>query len=107
MTRADDALTVCVIGAGPHGLSVLERIRADAGGAVRPVEVHTVASEVTLFTDDNHLERVFGHLSRAAPALGVPVEGRRLRKAMHGHGYENGSRGEAVVRGRENYGATL
>ena len=71
MTRADNTLTVCVIGAGPHGLSVRERIRADAG----------------------------------APALGVPVEVHCLRKAMHGH--ENGSRGEAVVRGRENYGATL
>ncbi|WP_216587081.1 FAD/NAD(P)-binding protein [Streptomyces brasiliscabiei] len=69
------ALTVCVVGAGPRGLSVLERISANAGGTVRPVEVHlvdpyppgagavwrtdqpgellmnTVASQVTLFTD--------------------------------------------------------
>ncbi|MCC9706343.1 FAD/NAD(P)-binding protein [Streptomyces sp. MNU76] len=68
-------LTVCVVGAGPRGLSVLERICANAGGIVRPVEVHlvdpyppgagavwrtdqpgellmnTVASQVTLFTD--------------------------------------------------------
>ncbi|MDX2529539.1 FAD/NAD(P)-binding protein [Streptomyces europaeiscabiei] len=77
MIRTDDALTVCVIGAGPRGLSVLERICANAGGIVRPVEVHlvdpyppgagavwrtdqpgellmnTVASQVTLFTDDS------------------------------------------------------
>ncbi|MFF9039282.1 FAD/NAD(P)-binding protein [Streptomyces sp. NPDC014892] len=68
-------LTVCVVGAGPRGLSVLERICANAGELVRPVEVHlvdpyppgagavwrtdqpgellmnTVASQVTLFTD--------------------------------------------------------
>ncbi|UUU21178.1 FAD/NAD(P)-binding protein [Streptomyces sp. DSM 40750] len=77
MTGPDDALAVCVIGAGPRGLSVLERICANADGAVRPVEVHlvdpyppgagavwrtdqpgellmnTVASQVTLFTDDS------------------------------------------------------
>ncbi|MEE1765607.1 FAD/NAD(P)-binding protein [Streptomyces sp. SP18BB07] len=77
MTRAEDALAVCVIGAGPRGLSVLERICANAGGVGRPVEVHlvdpyppgagavwrtdqpgellmnTVASQVTLFTDDS------------------------------------------------------
>ncbi|WP_200307171.1 FAD/NAD(P)-binding protein [Streptomyces adelaidensis] len=77
MTTADDTLTVCVIGAGPRGLSVLERICANAGGIVGPVEVHlvdphppgagavwrtdqpgellmnTVASQVTLFTDDS------------------------------------------------------
>ncbi|WP_326583617.1 FAD/NAD(P)-binding protein [Streptomyces sp. NBC_00481] len=77
MTGADDTLAVCVIGAGPRGLSVLERIRANAGGTLRPVEVHlvdpyppgagavwrtdqpgellmnTVASQVTLFADDS------------------------------------------------------
>ncbi|MGW0839907.1 FAD/NAD(P)-binding protein [Streptomyces sp. NPDC002787] len=77
MTTPDGALAVCVVGAGPRGLSVLERICANAGGVVRPVEVHlvdpyppgagavwrtdqpgqllmnTVASQVTLFTDDS------------------------------------------------------
>lgn len=77
MTGPDAALAVCVIGAGPRGLSVLERICANADGIVRPVEVHlvdpyppgagavwrtdqpgellmnTVASQVTLFTDDS------------------------------------------------------
>lgn len=77
MTGPGGALTVCVVGAGPRGLSVLERIRANAAGTVRPVEVHlvdpyppgagavwrtgqpgellmnTVASQVTLFTDDS------------------------------------------------------
>ncbi|MDX2543116.1 FAD/NAD(P)-binding protein [Streptomyces sp. WI04-05B] len=72
-----DALTVCVIGAGPRGLSVLERLRANASQARGPVVVHlvdpyppgpgavwrtdqpaellmnTVASQVTLFTDDS------------------------------------------------------
>ncbi|WP_405818875.1 FAD/NAD(P)-binding protein [Streptomyces sp. NBC_01390] len=72
-----DALTVCVIGAGPRGLSVLERLCANAPQARRPVVVHlvdpyppgpgavwrtdqpaellmnTVASQVTLFTDDS------------------------------------------------------
>ena len=38
MTRTDDALAVCVIGAGPRGLSVLERICANARGVGRPVE---------------------------------------------------------------------
>lgn len=66
-----------MIGAGPRGLSVLERICANAGQAARPVVVHlvdpyppgpgavwrtdqppellmnTVASQVTLFTDDS------------------------------------------------------
>lgn len=79
MTGPDRAVTVCVIGAGPRGLSVLERIHAHAGaaGPGRPVEVHlvdpyppgagavwrtdqpgellmnTVASQVTVFTDDS------------------------------------------------------
>lgn len=77
MTRTEGAVTLCVIGAGPRGLSVLERICANARGAGRPVEVHlvdpyspgagavwrtdqpgellmnTVASQVTLFTDDS------------------------------------------------------
>ncbi|MFE7761561.1 FAD/NAD(P)-binding protein [Streptomyces sp. NPDC057438] len=77
MIRAEDALAICVIGAGPRGLSVLERICANADAAGRPVEVHlvdpyppgagavwrtdqpgellmnTVASQVTLFTDDS------------------------------------------------------
>ncbi|GAA3907619.1 FAD/NAD(P)-binding protein [Streptomyces lacrimifluminis] len=72
-----DAVVVCVIGAGPRGLSVLERLCANAGEAGRPVVVHlvdpyppgpgavwrtdqppellmnTVASQVTLFTDDS------------------------------------------------------
>ncbi|MGW3645920.1 FAD/NAD(P)-binding protein [Streptomyces sp. NPDC000878] len=72
-----DAVVVCVIGAGPRGLSVLERLCANAGQAGRPVVVHlvdpyppgpgavwrtdqppellmnTVASQVTLFTDDS------------------------------------------------------
>ncbi|WP_329274446.1 FAD/NAD(P)-binding protein [Streptomyces sp. NBC_01451] len=72
-----DAVVVCVIGAGPRGLSVLERLCANAGRAGRPVVVHlvdpyppgpgavwrtdqppellmnTVASQVTLFTDDS------------------------------------------------------
>lgn len=72
-----EVLTVCVIGAGPRGLSVLERLCANAGQAGRPVVVHlvdpyppgpgavwrtdqppellmnTVASQVTLFTDDS------------------------------------------------------
>ncbi|NEA62867.1 FAD/NAD(P)-binding protein [Streptomyces sp. SID12488] len=74
---ARDSITVCVIGAGPRGLSVLERLCANAGEAGRPVVVHlvdpyppgpgavwrtdqppellmnTVASQVTLFTDDS------------------------------------------------------
>lgn len=77
MTGPGDALAVCVIGAGPRGLSVLERICANAAGTARPVAVHlvdpyppgpgavwrtgqpgellmnTVASQVTLFTDDS------------------------------------------------------
>ncbi|MEW2114883.1 FAD/NAD(P)-binding protein [Streptomyces sp. NPDC005474] len=68
---------MCVIGAGPRGLSVLERLCANAGDAGRPVVVHlvdpyppgpgavwrtdqppellmnTVASQVTVFTDDS------------------------------------------------------
>ncbi|KOV84438.1 FAD binding domain-containing protein [Streptomyces sp. NRRL WC-3618] len=72
-----EAVVVCVIGAGPRGLSVLERLCANAGEAGRPVVVHlvdpyppgpgavwrtdqppellmnTVASQVTLFTDDS------------------------------------------------------
>jgi uncharacterized NAD(P)/FAD-binding protein YdhS len=75
--RLAQALAVCVIGAGPRGLSVLERICANAEGTGRPVAVHlvdpyppgagavwrtdqpgellmnTVASQVTLFTDDS------------------------------------------------------
>ncbi|NEC84788.1 FAD/NAD(P)-binding domain-containing protein [Streptomyces sp. SID12501] len=74
---ARDAVVVCVIGAGPRGLSVLERLCANAGEADRPVVVHlvdpyppgpgavwrtdqppellmnTVASQVTLFADDS------------------------------------------------------
>lgn len=74
---AVDAVVVCVIGAGPRGLSVLERLCANAGEAGRPIVVHlvdpyppgpgavwrtdqpsellmnTVASQVTLFTDDS------------------------------------------------------
>nr|BDI54816.1 nitrosuccinate synthase [Streptomyces sp.] len=70
-------LSLCVIGVGPRGLSVLERICANAAGTARPVTVHlvdpyppgpgavwrtgqpgellmnTVASQVTLFTDDS------------------------------------------------------
>jgi hypothetical protein len=78
VTGSSDALAVGVIGAGPRGLSVLERICANAGdGAHRGVVVHlvdpyppgagavwrtdqpgellmnTVASQVTLFTDDS------------------------------------------------------
>ncbi|MGW2047256.1 FAD/NAD(P)-binding protein [Streptomyces sp. NPDC001858] len=77
MTDPVGALSVCVIGAGPRGLSVLERICANAAGTGRPVAVHlvdpyppgpgavwrtdqprellmnTVASQVTLFTDDS------------------------------------------------------
>ncbi|WP_105971677.1 FAD/NAD(P)-binding protein [Streptomyces geranii] len=72
-----EAVVVCVIGAGPRGLSVLERLCANAGRAGHPVVVHlvdpyppgpgavwrtdqppellmnTVASQVTLFTDDS------------------------------------------------------
>ena len=72
-----DALAVVVVGAGPRGLSVLERICANAAGTGRPVAVHlvdpyppgpgavwrtgrpgellmnTVASQVTVFTDDS------------------------------------------------------
>ncbi|WP_128376435.1 FAD/NAD(P)-binding protein [Streptomyces cavernae] len=72
-----DAVVVCVVGAGPRGLSVLERLCANAGEADRPVVIHlvdpyppgpgavwrtdqpsellmnTVASQVTLFTDDS------------------------------------------------------
>ncbi|WUB73020.1 FAD/NAD(P)-binding protein [Streptomyces sp. NBC_00576] len=68
---------MCVVGAGPRGLSVLERLCANAGEAGRPVVVHlvdpyppgpgavwrtdqspellmnTVASQVTVFTDDS------------------------------------------------------
>lgn len=71
------ALAIGVVGAGPRGLSVLERICANAAGTGRPVAVHlvdpyppgpgavwrtgqpgellmnTVASQVTLFTDDS------------------------------------------------------
>ncbi|KUO09857.1 FAD/NAD(P)-binding protein [Streptomyces sp. DSM 15324] len=71
------ALAVLVVGAGPRGLSVLERICANAAGTGRPVAVHlvdpyppgpgavwrtgqpgellmnTVASQVTVFTDDS------------------------------------------------------
>ncbi|QOV34480.1 FAD/NAD(P)-binding protein [Streptomyces ferrugineus] len=77
MSGPVDALAICVIGAGPRGLSVLERICANAAGTARPVAVHlvdpyppgpgavwrtgqpgellmnTVASQVTLFTDDS------------------------------------------------------
>ncbi|MEU9781125.1 FAD/NAD(P)-binding protein [Streptomyces phaeochromogenes] len=77
MTGPGDAISLCVIGAGPRGLSVLERVCANAGPAARPVTVHlvdpyppgagavwrtdqppellmnTVASQVTLFTDDS------------------------------------------------------
>ncbi|WUR81669.1 FAD/NAD(P)-binding protein [Streptomyces phaeochromogenes] len=77
MTGSGDAISLCVIGAGPRGLSVLERICANADRAARPVAVHlvdpyppgagavwrtdqpgellmnTVASQVTLFTDDS------------------------------------------------------
>ncbi|MFI6008270.1 FAD/NAD(P)-binding protein [Streptomyces sp. NPDC051243] len=77
MTAPGDVLAVCVIGVGPRGLSVLERICANAEGTARPVAVHlvdpyppgpgavwrtgqpdellmnTVASQVTLFTDDS------------------------------------------------------
>ena len=52
MTGPGDAISLCVIGAGPRGLSVLERIcanantdanmDADAGPAARPVAVHLV-----------------------------------------------------------------
>ncbi|KNB50893.1 FAD binding domain-containing protein [Streptomyces caatingaensis] len=69
------ARTVAVIGAGPRGLSVVERLTANAGAAGRPVVVHvvdpylgaggrvwrstqprellmnTVAAQVTMFTD--------------------------------------------------------
>ncbi|WP_033428927.1 FAD/NAD(P)-binding protein [Saccharothrix syringae] len=68
---------ICVIGAGPRGLSVLERLCANARTTGEPVEVHvvdpylgfggrvwrtgqpdslvmnTVASQVTMFTDDS------------------------------------------------------
>ncbi|MGW1670801.1 FAD/NAD(P)-binding protein [Streptomyces sp. NPDC002324] len=138
MTRADGVLTVCVIGAGPRGLSVLERICANAGGVGRPVEVHlvdpyppgagavwrtdqpgellmnTVASQVTLFTDDSvdcagpsvagpslyewacairdqDVEDGFGRdVAQALPARAVE-EARRLgpdtypTRAFHGH----------------------
>ncbi|MDX3242132.1 FAD/NAD(P)-binding protein [Streptomyces sp. ME18-1-4] len=77
MTEPPGPPAVCVIGAGPRGLSVLERICANAAGTGRPVTVHlvdpyppgpgavwrtdqpgellmnTVASQVTLFTDDS------------------------------------------------------
>ncbi|MET8980062.1 FAD/NAD(P)-binding protein [Streptomyces sp. NPDC004539] len=77
MSTSPSALAVCVIGVGPRGLSVLERICAGASGTGRPVAVHlvdpcppgpgavwrtgqpsellmnTVASQVTLFTDDS------------------------------------------------------
>ncbi|QQM42265.1 FAD/NAD(P)-binding protein [Streptomyces liliifuscus] len=77
MTGPGDAIGMCVIGAGPRGLSVLERVCANAGQAAGPVVVHlvdpyppgagavwrtdqppellmnTVASQVTLFTDDS------------------------------------------------------
>ncbi|MEV2193092.1 FAD/NAD(P)-binding protein [Streptomyces phaeochromogenes] len=77
MTGPADAISLAVIGAGPRGLSVLERICANADRAARPVAVHlvdpyppgagavwrtdqpgellmnTVASQVTLFTDDS------------------------------------------------------
>ncbi|WP_327696020.1 FAD/NAD(P)-binding protein [Streptomyces sp. NBC_00459] len=74
---ARGAVVVCVIGAGPRGLSVLERLCANAGQAGPAVVVHlvdpyppgpgavwrtdqpsellmnTVSSQVTLFTDDS------------------------------------------------------
>ncbi|EMF55237.1 MULTISPECIES: FAD/NAD(P)-binding protein [Streptomyces] len=138
MTRTDDALALCVIGAGPRGLSVLERICANARGVGRPVEVHlvdpyppgagavwrtdqpgellmnTVASQVTLFTDDSvdcagpsvpgpslyewacairgrDVEDGFGRdVAQALPARAVE-EARRLgpdtypTRAFHGH----------------------
>ncbi|MFB7470630.1 FAD/NAD(P)-binding protein [Kitasatospora sp. NPDC056184] len=72
---SDNELKVCIVGAGPRGLSVLERICADAGqrsvavhlvdphpvgaGAVwrtdqsRHLLMNTVAGQVTLFTDES------------------------------------------------------
>ncbi|MEU6084090.1 FAD/NAD(P)-binding protein [Streptomyces sp. NPDC047108] len=72
-----DATTLCVIGAGPRGLSVVERACANASATGQPVVVHivepylrlgcrvwrtsqpsvllmnTVASQVTMFTDES------------------------------------------------------
>ena len=88
--RPRDAVVVCVVGAGPRGLSVLERLCVNAGEAGRPVVVHlvdpyppgpgavwrtgqpsellmnTVASQVTLFTDDS------------VPCAGPPAAGPSL-----------------------------
>ncbi|MDW4907283.1 FAD/NAD(P)-binding protein [Streptomyces sp. ADMS] len=121
-----DAVVVCVIGAGPRGLSVLERLRANAGRAARPVVVHlvdpyppgpgavwrtdqpaellmnTVASQVTLFTDDSvpcagpsvpgpSLYEWARTLSPGEYPAGVLAEARRLgpdtypTRAFHGH----------------------
>ncbi|WP_328355239.1 FAD/NAD(P)-binding protein [Streptomyces sp. NBC_00445] len=128
-----DALVICVIGAGPRGLSVLERICANAdgtAGTTRPVVVHlvdpyppgagavwrtdqpgellmnTVASQVTLFTDDSvdcvgpsvpgpSLYEWARMVSQGAFAEGCPDrvldEARRLgpdtypTRAFHGH----------------------
>ncbi|MFI5553937.1 FAD/NAD(P)-binding protein [Streptomyces sp. NPDC051738] len=76
-TGSGAPLALCLIGVGPRGLSVLERVCANAAGTARPVTVHlvdpyppgpgavwrtgqpgellmnTVASQVTLFTDDS------------------------------------------------------
>ncbi|WP_286257723.1 FAD/NAD(P)-binding protein [Streptomyces graminofaciens] len=117
-----------MIGAGPRGLSVLERICANADGIARPVVVHlvdpyppgagavwrtdqpvellmnTVASQVTLFTDDSvdcagpsvpgpslyEWSRTLGGAADAYPAR-VREEARRLgpdtypTRSFHGH----------------------
>ncbi|WP_329214164.1 FAD/NAD(P)-binding protein [Streptomyces sp. NBC_01485] len=128
MTHPAGALALCVIGAGPRGLSVLERICANAAGTGRPVAVHlvdpyppgpgavwrtgqpgellmnTVASQVTLFTDDSvdcagpsvpgpslyEWARTIGQGSGDHPAR-ILAEARRLgpdtypTRAFHGH----------------------
>jgi hypothetical protein len=88
----NDAKHICVIGAGPRGISVIERILANAawlGSATRPLVVHvvdpyppgpggvwrtsqsehllmnTIASQVTLFTD--------GSVACAGPPVAGPT----------------------------------
>ncbi|GAA4043235.1 FAD/NAD(P)-binding protein [Streptomyces shaanxiensis] len=66
MSGPGEALAVRVIGAGPRGLSVLERICANAAGAARPVTVHLVdpyspAHEDLGITPAHEDLRVTGH----------------------------------------------
>lgn len=114
---------VCIVGAGPRGLSVLERLCANAGSAT--VEVHlvdpyppgpgrvwrtgqnrqllmnTVASQVSMFTDDT--------VEMAGPVVtGPSLWGWARRLAGAGHGLAGGTvpewaRREASVLGPDSY----